>query len=78
MPVFVAVNHDNLGRDRSLAYVTKKAAVFFSCQKRSLQSRLLLAINQRSTSLLSGKVPFTRFIVLVESCPSGHACHLKD
>ena len=70
MPVFAVVNHDNLGLDRSLAYATKKAAVFFSCQKRSLQSRLLLAINQRSTSLLSGKV---RFIVLVESCPSGHA-----
>lgn len=76
MPVFVVVNHDKLGLDRSLAYATKTAAVIFSCQKRSLQSRLLLAINQRSTSLLSGKV---RSIVLVESCPcTKTACHLKD
>lgn len=71
MAVFV-VNHDNLGLDRNLAYATKKAAVSFSCQKRSLQSMLLLAINQRSTSLLSEEVPLTRFIVLVEDSPSGH------
>lgn len=72
MPVY-AVNHDNLDPDRSLAYATKKAAVPFSYQKRSLQSMLLLAISQKSTSLRSGKVPFTRFIVLVEDCPSGNA-----
>lgn len=35
MLVFV-VNHDNLDLDRSLADATKKAALFFSYQKRSL------------------------------------------
>lgn len=76
MPVYV-VNHDNLDPDRSLAYATKKAAVPFSYQKRSLQSMLLLAISQKSTSLRFGKVYCIGRKLSIRQCRMT-ACRLKD